>query len=585
MATPSAQTTQETIAGTLEVFSAGLFSSWKRHFFQITLQGDRARLVQYASEADHAGGRPPEVSFDLLQVSDIVEPLDAPKSWFELWFSNGAVARLRAAEGDWATWVGNLLFACTGVMQRLASTLTTEPTQATPVGTLSKQLSRASQLRSVRYYAQVEASILNLLAVHPAIAAVLEAAGHPPADAPAAAPAVAAPPPPSGTHAASASLTPAQLAVISELSDAVTSETHARSSMIEDRIAHHMTELETNVKASHVGQVQTIATLAVSMDLLAGGMTDAVDKLAALGAHGADTAQSLAKLQTRVDAVGAKVEENALRAKSDVASLRGSVDNVERLLLQIAPKVVPVSSTKAATAAALRAAAAGGPSPAPGAPFPHHAVETLHAALTEHSSQVDVGLAHVITRQKALEASVKGIEGSVGALSHMLADVVRAMQQLSDRQEALCNMVAAAGTGAPAAAHGGGGGGSGRGGSGATSVNVAGVSSSPAAPPQPPARAVPQSAAPRRDVEPASPRSTRGFGDGEGAHLGGAALRERKVQLLHELSLAAGLDLTAAHTSVGASARLPATVRGRQDVKAIFEKLREVEQQLDAAIR
>ena len=545
-------------AGTLELYSKGVLSRWQPLFFQVLASPQAARLVQYPSERDHAEGRLPTCSYDLHQVEDIVEPLDAAQSWFELWFSNGEMLRLRSAAPDWQTWAGHLLFYSPKVMNRLASTLTTDAVQSAPVGTSSKQLSRTGALRSLRYYTQHDEVVGGLAAEHPAIMAVASAHDVRHAGAAAEAAPVAAPGSPAGANLS------AVRAFATELSDALSSETHARSAMIEDRISHHMAELETNVKASHVGQVQTIATLASSMDVLAGGMAEAVDSLKEVNARGADTARGLAEVRMRVDAVGARVEENALRAKGENAALRAAVENVERLLLQLAPKVVAPHVGKPAVGAALRAAASGGPTPPP-----HHAVEALHSALTEHSSQVDEGLAHVIKQQKALDATVKSVEGAVGALSHMLADVVRAMHQLSSRQEALCQMMAV-----------GSGGGKAQPPASAPRPPPAVAFASPsAAPPQPPSRGTPQPSL-RRDGDPAgSPRSTRGFGDEEGA----AALRERKAALLSELSNAAGMDLTSSHTSVFASTRLPASVKGRQDVKTILERLREVEERLAAA--
>jgi hypothetical protein len=573
----------ETCAGSLELHSVGVFNQWKRFFFQV-LQGDNAaRLVQYASEGDHAGGRKaPLASFDLLMVEDIVEPADAPKSWFELWFSNGAVVRLRAPAADWSTWCGHLLIACPKVMHRLASTLASDEHQVTPVGTSAKQVSRSAQLRSLRHYALRDDHVQGLAAEHPAISR-LAAGVEEEAAAAAAAAAAAGVGAPAADGAGAGPLSPggglsAVRAFASELSDALASETHARSAMIEDRISHHMSELETNVKASHVGQVQTIATLAASMDVLAGGMAEAVDTLKEVSGRGADAARGLAAVQLRVDAVGARVEENALKARAEAAALRGAVEHVERLLLQSAPKVVPAAPAggKAATAAALRAAAGGGPVAAP-APAPHHAVDALHTALSDHSSQVDEGLAHIITQQKALEATVQGVEGAVGAMSHMLADVVRAMHQLSARQEALCQLIAGGGGGGGA----GGEGGALRAARGAGAGTVTFAAPAAAAPPAPPARATPLAALRRPAEPPTSPHSTGGFG--EHAQGGAAALKERKAALLSDLSLAAGTDLTASLTAVGASHRLPASVKGRADVKAILERIRDVEEQLHAA--
>jgi glutathione S-transferase len=63
-----------------------------------TRMTESAAIVQYLSEAEHSGQRPPIASYDLSMVEDLVEPNDSPRSWFELWFTNGAVLRLRAAE-------------------------------------------------------------------------------------------------------------------------------------------------------------------------------------------------------------------------------------------------------------------------------------------------------------------------------------------------------------------------------------------------------------------------------------------------------------------------------------------------------
>ena len=167
-ATPAAVLpgSHECCAGDLELYAnksgvlGALASPWRRYFFQLLVAVDGSVLLtQWGSAREQQepwtrpSSLPPVPTYHLHPVEDIVQPARAPRAWFELWFANGAVVRLRtfggAAAEHWTTWATQLLLHCPRVRQRMVATLDSDPEQATVLGVSPAQL-RAEELVSLR---------------------------------------------------------------------------------------------------------------------------------------------------------------------------------------------------------------------------------------------------------------------------------------------------------------------------------------------------------------------------------------------------------------------------------------------------
>jgi hypothetical protein len=134
---------KEKCAGELELHKPGMLGAllpWRRFFFQLAETEGGSRLYQYGSSRDQADGKAAPSSNDLGMVDDIVEPLASPRAWFELWFSNGAVLRLRSDAEHWGTWVAHFIVACPRVRHRLSSTLGSDTEQSVAQGNSPQQL-------------------------------------------------------------------------------------------------------------------------------------------------------------------------------------------------------------------------------------------------------------------------------------------------------------------------------------------------------------------------------------------------------------------------------------------------------------
>ena len=601
----------ECCAGDLELYAnkagvlGALASPWKRHFFQLLVAVDGSVLLtQWGSAREQQepwtrpSTLPPVPTYHLHQVEDIVQPARTPRAWFELWFANGAVVRLRtfgaSSAEHWSTWVTQLLLHCPRVRQRMVATLDSDPEQATVHGVSPAQL-RAEELVSLRAEAMRNPDIAAVVGEHQdfkhgasdaATAAALAAAESAAGSAAAASAATA-------THAAAAQH-------LTLLKDTLLSETRHASTMVEDRLAL----VETGLQAASASSTKTLAALAGSLDAVAANVQTLAGEVAALSTR--EAAAGAAAL-ARLDALGASVMEASLRTRGDVSAVRSNLDHVEKLVLGLAPRVVasgsgsnagagggaapPANATAplglGATARSSTARGAGGGfSPAPvalpppppevagpgGAPLATEAsLAALLSALMNHTRAMDLGLGRLAEQQAATDAAV-------GAVRASMEDISRGMTELARRQEALWVKMGSSSVGGGGVAGGSGG--------------VAGVVS--------PRRSRPGGAAAYAEGEAASSSSAARVAEEVAAQLaaqarpgaasahapagqGIAALQAAQREVLAELSRVVDVDLTDASTVMGAVRRIPTKARSTPAVSALLGRLRDLDAALEEA--
>jgi len=414
-------------------------------------------------------------------VDDIVEPVSSPRAWFELWFTNGAVLRLRSDADHWATWTAHFVLYCPKVRQRLSSTLSEDSEQSVAFGNSPQQL-RGEEVRSLRSAAVSVPEVALIVGSHP------DFKPAPP------------PPPPADPNGPHFHLVTNHL---TEIKDALGGQGQ-QASMVEDRLTH----LEMGVKSNHLEANRALADLTSIVDAIAGNVGSIVSKEA-------DISTTLSTVLTHVGAVGARVEENTLRVRSDISSLKSSVEHLEKLCLGLSPRVVvPVGGS--------RSGSRGGPF-SPSASVEGGLGSEILSALMSHSRAMDESLSHVAAKQKASEDAVAAMNGT-------LSDIARAMVELSNRQEALWKAVTTSqgGPNSPTKRS-----------SIAPSGNVPGDSGSPRPP-----------------------------------NDGMATLRAQQAALLADLSKATSIDLTTSQSVIGAISRIPLSLRSRPDVHQLLSRLR-----------
>ena len=526
---------KEKCAGELELHKPGMLGAllpWRRFFFQLAETEGGSRLYQYGSSRDQADGKAAPSSYDLGMVDDIVEPLASPRAWFELWFSNGAVVRLRSDAEHWGTWVAHFIVACPRVRQRLSSTLGADTEQSVALGNSPQQL-RGEEVRSLRSAALSVPEVALIVGSHPDFA--------PPAPVP---------------EEAVDPLHPHVHHLVGHINDIKdTLGGHGQSaSMLEDRLAH----LEDGLRANHQESNKALADLTGIVGVIAGNVGNVVSQEADLSA-------TLTTVLTHVGAVGARVEENTLRVRSDIAALKASVEHVEKLCLGLSPKVVvpvggsggkgvlPRGALSPLPASSLTSSTFGSTSGGENGLGGSALGGEILSAVMNHSRAMDEGLAHVIAKQKASEDALSSVNAT-------LADIARAMVELSNRQEALWKAVnhgsgghtsPSAGT-ATAHAH--------------SHQQQQPTHYNPRAPPPPSAAPHHESAPPAASSSSSS--SPRAPTDGM------ATLRAQQRDLLAELSRSTGIDLTASQSVIGAMSRIPLSIRSRADVQQLLGRLR-----------
>jgi hypothetical protein len=512
---------KEKCAGELELHKPGMLGAllpWRRFFFQLAETEGGSRLYQYGSSRDQADGKAAPSSYDLGMVDDIVEPLASPRAWFELWFSNGAVVRLRSDAEHWGTWVAHFIVACPRVRQRLSSTLGADKEQSVAHGNSPQQL-RGEEVRSLRSAALSVPEVALIVGSHPDFA--------PPAPVPEE---VVDPLHPHVHHL---------VGHINDIKDTLGG--HGQSaSMLEDRLAH----LEDGLRANHQESNKALADLTGIVGVIAGNVGNVVSQEAELSA-------TLNTVLTHVGAVGARVEENTLRVRSDIAAFKTSLEHVEKLCLGLSPKVVvPVGGSgkgvlpRGALSPLPSSGAAGGEQSALGG--------EILTAVMNHSRAMDEGLSHVIARQKASEDALASVNAT-------LADIARAMVELSNRQEALWKAVSH-GSPSAATAH-------------AHSHQQQPTHYNPRAPP-PSSAASHEAAAGGASSSSAASASASSSSSPRAPTDGMATLRAQQRDLLAELSRSTGIDLTSSQSVIGAMSRIPLSIRSRADVQQLLGRLR-----------
>ena len=613
----------ECCAGDLEIYSAAkgvlgaLASPWKKAFFQLLVLSDGSVLLSQWSSAreqqepwTRPSSLPPVPTYHLHQVEDIVQGAAPAQrgAWFELWFANGAVVRLRTCAADkgehWSTWVAQLLVNCPRVRARLVSTLDSDPSQSTVHGNSPAQL-RGEELVSLRAEALRSPEIAAIVGAHPDFAAKGDAAGAGG----------------SGGGGGAPTNPTSTAAHLAQLKDSMLSETRLASTMVEDRLAL----VETGLRSATLDTSKHLTSLTGSLEVCAANIATLMGEVAGLNAR---EASASATALTRLDALGASVLESGLRTRGDIGGVRSSLEHVEKLVLGLAPRVVPAvgsggasalsrtSSSRgamsptpqsAATGAAGGSEGGGGPgaSAPPGHPAaglaPEASVTAVLTALMNHTRAVDEGLVGLFERQKATDDAVHGLRDT-------LVDISRSMVELSRRQEALWVKMGAMG------GSGGGGGGGGGGdfahrrgaGSSSSSSSSSSEESEEAAAAYAHAHSHTQAYAPSsggHDEAQAPYRASRApsqhpsrsaaaphapGGDASGSGVGAAAdgtavLLSQQAAVLRELSRVTELDLTTSTTVVGAVTRIPVKVRSRPEVSALLSRLRILDTALENA--
>lgn len=534
---------KEKCAGELELHKPGMLGAllpWRRFFFQLAETEGGSRLYQYASSRDQADGKAAPSSYDLGMVDDIVEPLASPRAWFELWFSNGAVLRLRSDAEHWGTWVAHFIVACPRVRQRLSSTLGSDTEQSVAQGNSPQQL-RGEEVRSLRAAALTVPEVALIVGSHPDFAPYEAAPGE-----------------------AADPLHPHVHQLVGHINDIKdTLGGHGQSaSMVEDRLAH----LEDGIRANHQEANKALADLTGIVGVIAGNVGNVVSQEADLSA-------TLTTVLTHVGAVGARVEENTLRVRSDIAALKASVEHVEKLCLGLSPKVVvPVggsvgkgvlprgalSPLPSSSSSSTFGSTSGGENGLGGSALGGE----ILSAVMNHSRAMDEGLAHVIAKQRASEDALASVNAT-------LADIARAMVELSNRQEALWKAVnhssgghtsPSAGT-ATAHAH--------------SHQQQQPTHYNPRAPPPPSATLHHESSSGAGGSSGAAPPAASSSSSSPRAPTDGmATLRAQQRDLLAELSRSTGIDLTASQSVIGAMSRIPLSIRSRADVQQLLGRLR-----------
>lgn len=153
------------IEGPVSLLESGFLGSksWVRHFLQIVDDEPMATLRCYSKIEDLVDGKRPHVIYDLTMVIDIVESPSA--DWLELWFSNGAVERLRveSAAMERSRWIAHMLRSA----PRVRTILLRDPSASheVPMGLSSRQL-RSELLRSARARAVSEPAVAEIVGSH-----------------------------------------------------------------------------------------------------------------------------------------------------------------------------------------------------------------------------------------------------------------------------------------------------------------------------------------------------------------------------------------------------------------------------------
>ncbi len=153
------------IEGPVSLLESGFLGSksWVRHFLQLVDDEPMATLRCYSKIEDLVDGKRPHVVYDLTMVIDIVESPSA--DWLELWFSNGAVERLRveSAAMERSRWIAHMLRSA----PRVRAILLRDPSASheVPMGLSSRQL-RSELLRSARARAVSDPAVAEIVGSH-----------------------------------------------------------------------------------------------------------------------------------------------------------------------------------------------------------------------------------------------------------------------------------------------------------------------------------------------------------------------------------------------------------------------------------
>ena len=159
---PAKNIVVEGMISTLEPGFLGA-KTWVRNFAQLVDDEPMVTLRAYGKLDDLLTGKRPRVVYDLSLLIDIVEIKGA--EWFELWFANGGIVRLKAEStaSDRTRWLAHLL----RTSPRVRAMLVADPTgvHERVIGISSNQL-RAEPLRSTRSYAVADPDVAEIVGSH-----------------------------------------------------------------------------------------------------------------------------------------------------------------------------------------------------------------------------------------------------------------------------------------------------------------------------------------------------------------------------------------------------------------------------------
>ena len=142
--------------------------TWVRSFFQLVDDDDLPQLREWGSVSDAYAGKRPRTLFDLSLATDIIEHAGTA-DWFEIWFSNGGIVRLKTFDArgpERKKWITMLLRSCPRVRTKMhAMHLLPPSSHEIPTGTSHKQL-RSEQVVSARALAFKDPEVAETVGSH-----------------------------------------------------------------------------------------------------------------------------------------------------------------------------------------------------------------------------------------------------------------------------------------------------------------------------------------------------------------------------------------------------------------------------------
>lgn len=142
--------------------------TWVRSFCQLVDDDDLPQLREWSSVADAYAGKRPRTLFDLSLATDVIEHAGA-EDWFEVWFSNGGIVRLKTLDArgpERKKWITMLLRACPRVRTKMhAMHLLPASSHEIPTGASHKQL-RSERVVSARALAFKDPEVAEAVGSH-----------------------------------------------------------------------------------------------------------------------------------------------------------------------------------------------------------------------------------------------------------------------------------------------------------------------------------------------------------------------------------------------------------------------------------